>query len=104
MSLTYAIYVTSLANLAPVSQADPDFQTDLPNIIDDAELRLYRDLDLLNTMTVQTSALTVSTRSFNLPSSAGTFVVVESFNVITPSTTTNPDQGTRNPLTPVSRE
>ena len=104
MSLDYSSYVTTLANLAPVPSTDPGFTTDLPSIIDDAEQRLYRDLQLLNTVVVDSSStFSTSTRSFNLPSSLGTYVVVETINVITPAGTTNPDLGTRNPLTPVSR-
>lgn len=105
MSLTYATYVNSLANLAPVAASDPDFTTDLSNIIDDAEQRLYRELDLLNTVVTDSSAtLTTGTRSFNLPSSIGTFIVTQGFNVITPAGTTNPDLGTRNPLVPITKE
>lgn len=106
MSLTYTQFVDSLVNLAPFpSSADVGFSTDLPNIIDDAELRLYRDLDLLNTVVRDSSsALTTSTRTFNLPSSIGTFVVVEDINIITPSGTSDPESGTRNPLLPTSKE
>lgn len=104
MSLTYTTFVNSLVNLMPVASAgDPGFSTDLSNIIDDAELRIYRDLDLLNTITGDSSAaVSTGTRSFNLPSTNGTFVVVESINIITPSGTVDPNAGTRNPCTPVS--
>lgn len=105
MSLTYATYVNSLANLAPVAASDPSFTTDLPNIIDDAEFQCYVDLDLLNTVVTDSSAtLTTGTRSFNLPSTLGTFMVTQGFNVITPAGTTNPDLGTRNPLVPTTKE
>lgn len=104
MALTYTTFVNSLVNLMPVPSAgDPGFSTDLPNIIDDAELRIYRDLDLLNTITGDISAaVSTGTRAFNLPSANGTFVVVESINIITPAGTTNPNNGTRNPCVPVS--
>lgn len=105
MSLTYSQYVIDLSNLLVVESGNPEFQIVLPNIIDDAELRLYRELDLLNTVVRDSSStLTISTRTFNLPSSIGTFVVVEDINVISPSTTTNPELGTRNPLLPSSKE
>lgn len=105
MSLNYSSYVSSLANLAPTVTGDPGFQTDLANIIDDAEFQCYTDLDLLNTVVSDASAaLSTGTRSFNLPSANGTFVVTQSFNVITPAGTTNPDLGTRNPLLPISKE
>lgn len=105
MSLTYTQYVTSLANLMVVEATNTAFLVDLPNIIDDAELRIYRDLDLLNTIRRDTSStLTTGTRTFNLPSQNGTFVVVEQINIITPSGTTDPNSGTRNPLLPASRD
>lgn len=105
MSLTYNQYVTDLANLLVVPTSDPGYITVLPNIIDDAEQRLYRELNLLNTIARDSSAtLSTGTRNFNLPSSIGTFVVTESLNVITPAGVTNPELGTRNTLTPISRE
>lgn len=105
MSLTYSQYVTDLANLLVVPTGDAAFQTALPNIIDDAEQRVYRELDLLNTIVRDSSsAFTTGTRTFNLPSSTGTFVVTEDINVITPAGTTNPELGTRNALVPVSKE
>ncbi len=102
--LTYSAYVTSLQNLAPVAASDPNFATDLPNIIDDAEFACYVDLDLLNTVATATATLSTSTRSFSLPSTNGTFMVTQGFSVITPSSATNPDSGTRNPLTPIAKE
>jgi hypothetical protein len=106
MALTYTTYVNSLVNLLPVPSAgDAGFATVLPNIIDDAENRLYRELDLLNTVVRDSSStLTTLTRTFNLPSSIGTFVVTDEINIITPSTATNPELGTRNSLTPASKE
>jgi hypothetical protein len=102
--LNYATYVSSLANLLVVQTGDPGFQAALPNIIDDAEQRLYRDLQLLNTVTRDSSiAFTTNTRTFNLPSSIGTFYVVDSIYAITPAGTVNPDLGTHNFLTPASR-
>jgi len=101
--LTYSTYVSSLANLLVVPAADPNFQTVLPNIIDDAELRIYRDLDLLSTnVTNIANAVSTSTRIFSLPVSSGTFIVVDQINLITPAGTVDPEQGTRNPLEPVS--
>ena len=101
MSLTYSSFVTSFANMLVVPTNDPNFNTMLPNAIDYAEQRLYRDLDLLNTIVVDTGGnLTANSRNFTLPQTYGRFVVTESMNVFTPvSTTTN-----RNALVPVSRE
>jgi hypothetical protein len=105
MSYTYASWVSSLANMLPVASNDPGFVTVLPNIIDDAEQRLYRDLDLLSTdFSDSTGALVAGQRYFNLPASIATFVVTNQINVITPFGTTNPELGTRNALTPMTRE
>lgn len=104
MSLTYATYVSSLANLLVVPSSDAGFQAVLPNIIDDAEQRLYRELDLLNTSVRATGTLTAGARTFNLPSTQGTFIITDEINVITPAGTTNPESGTRNPLVPASNE
>ena len=59
------------------------FVIDLPNIIDDAELRIYRDLDLLNTIVQDSSStITAGLRVFTLPSTNGVLVEQDS---ITPS-------------------
>ncbi len=105
MSLTYTQYVNSLANLLVVAAADAGFQSVLPNIIDDAEQRIYRELDLLNTSVSGTSTLTAGSRNLTVPTFAlGAFEVAEEANVITPAGTTNPELGTRNPMVPVSQE
>jgi hypothetical protein len=104
MSLTYATWVTTIANLAVMDPTDTDFVQILPSVIDYAEGRLYRELDLLNTVTRDTGLLSTTTRTFNLPSNIGRFVVPNGINVITPSSTAVPDNGTRNPLVPVSRD
>lgn len=101
----YSTYVEALANELVVDSTDVNFVQILPSIIDYAEQRCYRELDLLTTVIRDSSAaLTVGTRTFNLPSSLGRFVVVNGINVIMPSTETVPDNGTRNPLAPVSRD
>ena len=104
MSLTYNSFTTSLANMIVVPVNDPNFVIALPNIIDDAEQRLYRELDLLSTRVRATGALTANNRNFNLPTGSGTFVVVEQFNVVTPSSATDAALGTRNPCNPASKE
>lgn len=104
MSLTYTQYVNSLTNLAPTVAGDAAFLLDLPNIIDDAEQRLYQELDLLDTSVRATSALALSTRNFTLPSNLGTFIVTQELNVVTPATTTNPESGTRVALVPIALE
>ena len=98
MSYNYTQYVADLANMLVLPSGDPNFQIVLPNIIDDAEQRIYRELDLLSTIvTDSTGALTANSRQFTFPQH---FVVSESINVYTPvSTTTN-----RYQLVPTTRE
>jgi len=85
--------------------SDSGLATVLPNAIDDAEQRLYRELDLVNTSVRDNSAaLTAGVRNFTLPSSLGTFIVTDEINIITPAGTTNPESGTRNALIPSSEE
>ena len=103
MALTFTSYQTDLANLLVVPTGDAGFQTVLGNIIDDAEQYLYRELDLLNTVTRDSSAsMTAGNRNFTLPSTNGTFVVTKEINVVAPSTL--PDNGTRTALVPASTE
>lgn len=102
MSLNYTSWVTALATLTDIPSTNTDFQAILPDCIDYAEQRIYRELDLLNTVVRDsTSSCTPNSRNFALPTSVGTFIAVNQINVITPAST-QPDSGTRNPLTPVS--
>lgn len=104
MSLTYTTYVAQLANLMVQSTTDPNFVTFLPGCIDYAEQRIYRELDLQVSRIVDASgSLQATVRNFTLPTSIGIYTVVEQINVITPATATS-SNGTRNPLTPVTKE
>ncbi len=93
MSLNYTTYQAELANLAGTTTTNPYFSIELPNAIDYGELRILRDLDLLTTITANSSQMCVpNQRSVSIPSS---FVVVNGVNLITPAGTT-PNNGTRN--------
>lgn len=101
--LTYSQYVTQIATLAVVEEANAEFVTILPQMITYAENRIYRDLDFLFTSISNTSyGTTVGSRQIAVPT--GTFVVPEQINVITPAGTSNPDLGTRVPLLPCTKE
>lgn len=102
--MNYTQFVTELSNMIVVPIGDDGFTTALPNIITDAEQRLYRELDLLSTVVRATGPLTASNRNFTLPTTAGRFVVVEQMNAIVPAGTTNPELGTRIPLLPITKE
>jgi hypothetical protein len=101
--LTYATYKTQIATLAVVSETDANFLTILPSMIDYAELRICRDVDFLSASVSNSSyALTANDRRLTIP--AGTFVVSEQLNIITPAGTTNPEAGMRVPLLPATKE
>lgn len=104
MSLNYTSYVTALSTLTNIPATNTDFLAILPDCIDYAEQRIYRELNLLQTVVRDSSqSLTPGARNFTLPTSQGVFVVVNGINAITPAST-DPASGTRNPLTPVSRD
>lgn len=104
MALTYATFVSQISNLMAADSSTTQFQTMLPGLIDYAEQRIYRELDLLSTIVKDASAaLTAGNRNFTLPSAQGRFVTVQGVNVITPVATA-PDSGTRNFLSPKSRD
>lgn len=105
MSYTYSTWLSAVADAIVVDQTDPNFATIIPSCIDYAEQRIYRELDLLDTVVRDSSGtLTVGTRNFTLPTSLGRFVVTNGINVITPAGTIVPDAGTRVQLVPVSRD
>lgn len=107
MSLNYTQYVAELITLA-VETTPPSagFTAILPGVIDYAEQRLYRELDLLNTIfRDSTTTCTANSRNFTLTvPTQGPFVVTEAINIITPSGTTPTSGGTRVALLPASRE
>jgi len=96
--MNYSSYVSTLSNLLVVPQDDANFIQILPSIIDYAEMRIYRDLDLLSTVVVDNSStLTANTRNVTVPvPSAGPYGIVDQINLL--------ESGSRTPLTPVSRE
>ena len=64
MSLTYATFVSSLANMLVIPATDTNYLAVIPNVIDDAEQRIYRELDLLATIVRDSSGtLTANSRS-----------------------------------------
>lgn len=104
MSTDYPTLVNQVANMMPATSTDAGFQTMLPGAIDYAEGRLYRELDLVaTTITDGSASVTANTRNLTLPApTAGAFRIVESLNIITPSTAVYP-AGTRHPVQFVSK-
>jgi len=99
MTLTYQTYLDQLSNLMVISETDSNFVTFVPGCIDYAEQRIYRDLDLLHTRVVDSTTLFSSgVNTFTLPTTSGTYIVVEAMNAVSLSS------GTRNPMVPVTKE
>lgn len=83
MAYNYSTYVTTMANLLVVQETNPAFAQIVPRMIEHAEQRIYRELDLLSVNVVDaTGVLSANTRTFTLPSAQGTFVVVNGINIL----------------------
>jgi hypothetical protein len=98
MAYDYSGFVNALASNIVIATTNADFLVQLPNFINHAELRIYRDLDLLATVFRDPNGVVaVGQRSVALPSTFGRFVVVEGVNLFI--------NGLRsNALIPVSRD
>lgn len=105
MALDYTTYVAQISNIMSVSPTTDQFQTMLPGMISYAEQRIYRELDLLNTVNRNsTSSLATGNRNFTLPTTAnGNYITIQGINIITPAGSA-PDDGTRRSLAPTTRD
>lgn len=104
MSLNYTTFVSQISNLMVIGSTDANFQTMLPGMIDYAEQRIYRELDPLYVQVTDASASCSSgVRDFTPPTTIGSFITVDQFNIITP-VGSGSSNGTRVPLVPVSPE
>lgn len=105
MSYTYSTWITQFANLLVYGSTETNFLTMSQGAIDYAEQRLYRELDLLATRVIDASAaVTASNRNFTLPTTTGSFLVVEGINTITPVGLSATSSGSRHPVTFVARD
>ena len=110
--LTYSTYKTQIAQMAVVAEDDPNFVAILPMMLNYAELRICRDLDLMFTSASLHGTgyqLTAGNRNLSFSqnlSNGTTFVVSEQINLITPYVVgqTDPDAATRTPLIPTTKE
>jgi hypothetical protein len=108
MSLTYASFVSEIATITVISSTilvngDTNFQGIMPGVIDYAEGRLWRDLDLPAARVTDTSVTCSSgVRTIALSTTQGTLLVIETLNLFSSAGTTS-SNGTRIPLTPVSK-
>lgn len=103
MSINYTSYVNQISNLMVIPSTDSNFTTMLPGMIDYAEQRIYRELDLLATQITDTGTVSSGNRNFSLPTTTGTYIVVDQINIMS-SVGTGSSNGTRNQVMPVSRE
>jgi hypothetical protein len=86
MPYSFASFQDALARYLPVDPAaDPDYPTLLPLVIEQAELRCYRELDFLATRRRSTGlALTAAMQTMALPAD---LVVLREFDIFTPAGT-----------------
>lgn len=100
--MDYDSFVAEVARLAKVKADGAEYLANIPFAIEYAEGRIYRELDMILQRTaVSTSQTVAGTRNITLPA---TILVVEGMNCITPAGISNPDDGTRVPMTNVSRD
>ena len=107
MSYTYTTFQTALAIEMAVPNNDPtdaQFSAVIHTLVDQAEQRCYRDLDLLAATSAQTLALTAGSSKLDFSTLTPNLLILEDVNVILPATVTNPELGERVPAYPVSRE
>lgn len=100
--MDYATLNSYLQNLIQDQGPSADYTAILPAAIQDAEQRIYRELDFVAARTVNSgSALTAGSRTFTLPTSPSTILVLQGVSVVTPAGS-SPSTGTRVPLEPAS--
>jgi len=101
--MNYTQLNTYLQTLLVDQAPSTDYTTILPAAIQDAEDRIYVDMDFLATRTTWASnAFTAGSRTFTLPTTPSIVQVLQGVAAITPYTAATPAQGTRNQLEMVS--
>lgn len=108
MALTYSSFVSEIATLTVISSTvlvsgDTNFGGIMSGLIDYAEGRLYRDLDLPVTSVTDTSVTCTSgVRSISLSTTQGTLLVINALNLLTSAGALS-SVATRVPLVPASQ-
>ena len=74
----------TLLNLAVTNSLDVNFATELPDIINYAENRIYRDLDFLQTRQSQTTTMTANSPVVSMANLVLPVIVLETVTVYTP--------------------
>lgn len=96
--MNYTAFIDALAAWGRITNpaTNATWLASIPTIITEAEQRLYRALDLLETVVSDTGLTIANQRQFTLPQNVGYFVVLASVNLI--------DGTSRTPLTKYSRQ
>ncbi len=106
--LTYNSFVSEIATITAITSSvlvngDNNFAGIMGGIIDYAEGRLWRELDLPIASVTDTSVVCASgVRSINLSTTQGTLLVIQTLNLFSSAGTTS-SNGTRLPLLPASQ-
>lgn len=84
MAMDYNTFVSTIANLSTLDPTQPEFIQIMPQVISYAEDRIYRELDILNSVSINSSnSFTVGTRNFALPNAPyGAFLTITGMNVL----------------------
>ncbi len=108
MSINYTTYVSEIATLTAITSSilvngDNNFAGIMPAIIDYAEGRLYRELDLPAVSIVDTTVVCSSgVRTLSISTASGEPLVIEALNIFSSAGTTS-SNGTRVTLMPATR-
>jgi hypothetical protein len=106
--LSYNAYITQVAQLIPVQTTEPsgvvefndaNYQQIIPMMLNYAELRIQRDMNMLSSVTTNTYTLTSGSQVFSLP--VDDFVTVQTLEICTLSSGSVVNS---TPLLPVSAE
>ena len=97
MAYNYSSFVSALSTETGIPATDANFLAVLPQIIDDAEQRIYRELDLVSTSVTVTGSVSANNRIVAIPQGSGHIIVLDAINVIDGSSI-------RHPVTPATRE
>jgi hypothetical protein len=84
--MDYTSFVASLANLMATDPTTPEFQIFLPDCITYAEKRIYRELDVIDTVWANSTMLTVGSRELIPPMALyGDYITFQGVNILIPN-------------------
>lgn len=97
MSYNYSSFVSALSVETGIPATDSNFLAALPQIIDDSEQRIYRELDLVSTSVTVTGTAAANNRMLAIPQGSGHIIVVDQISTLDTNSV-------RHPATPATRE